>query len=55
MITNGLSILPFLMVAVFGLPLALGIGLSVKRWQPSIIRLACWSALRALAGVIWVP
>ncbi len=55
MITTRLSIQTFLMVAVFGLPLALGIGLSIKRWQPTIIRLASWSAFPALAAVIWVP
>ena len=55
MIPTSLPIHPFLMVAVFGLPLALGIGLSTKRWQPAIIRLAPWSALPALAAVIWVP
>ena len=55
MITTSLSIQTFLMVAVFGLPLVLGIGLSIKRWQPAIIRLAPWSALPALAAVIWVP
>ena len=55
MIPTSLPIHPLLMVAVFGLPLALGIGLSIKRWQPAIIRLAPWSALPALAAVMWVP
>ena len=43
-----------LMLAVFFLPLALGIGLPIRRWQPAIIKLAPWSALPALAAVIWV-
>ncbi|MGD8296715.1 MAG: proton-conducting transporter membrane subunit [Desulfobacterales bacterium] len=55
MITTSLSIQAFLMLAVFGLPLVMGTGLSIKRWQPAIIRLAAWSALPALAAVIWVP
>jgi multicomponent Na+:H+ antiporter subunit D len=44
----------FLMVAVFGLPLAMGIGLSIIRWQSTMIRLAPWSALPALAAVMGV-
>ena len=55
MIPTTLQIHPYLMVAVFGLPLALGIGLSIKRRQPTIIRMAPWSALPALAAVIWGP
>ena len=55
MVPASLPIQPFLMVAVFCLPLALGIGLSTKRWQPAIVRLAPWSALPALATVIWMP
>ena len=55
MIPTSLPIYPFLMVAVFGLPLALGIGLKIKRRQPAIVRLAPWSALPALAAVTWVP
>ncbi|MEJ2166336.1 MAG: complex I subunit 5 family protein [Desulfobacterales bacterium] len=42
-----------LMLGVFFLPLALGIGLPVRRWQPMIVKLAPWSALPALAAVIW--
>ncbi len=55
MIATSLSIHPFLMVAVFGLPLALGIGLSIQRWHQAVIRLAAWSALPALAAVMWMP
>jgi len=54
MIPTSSPIHPFLMVAVFGLPLALGIGLSIKRWHPAIIRLAPWAALPALAALAWV-
>jgi multicomponent Na+:H+ antiporter subunit D len=54
MIPASSPIHPFLMVAVFGLPLALGICLSIIRWQPAIIRLAPWSALPALAAVLGV-
>jgi multicomponent Na+:H+ antiporter subunit D len=55
MIATSLSIHPFLMVAVFGLPLALGIGLSIRRWHQTLIRLSAWSALPALAAVGWMP
>jgi formate hydrogenlyase subunit 3/multisubunit Na+/H+ antiporter MnhD subunit len=55
MMPSSLDIYPPLMLAVFGLPLALGIGLSIKRWQPTILRLAPWSAIPALAAVLWVP
>jgi multicomponent Na+:H+ antiporter subunit D len=55
MIATSLSIHPFLMVAVFGLPLALGIGLSIRRWHQAVIRLVAWSALPALAAVVWMP
>ena len=54
MIPTTLPIQLYLMPAAFGLPLALGIGLAIKRWRPSILRLAPWSALPALAAVIWV-
>jgi len=55
MMPTPLNFYAILMPAVFGLPLALGIGLSIIRWQPAIIRLAPWSALPALAAVLWVP
>jgi len=55
MMPSTLNIYPPLMLAVFGLPLALGIGLSIKRSQPTILRLAPWSAIPALAAVFWVP
>ncbi|MGB7920306.1 MAG: hypothetical protein WCF40_09630, partial [Desulfobacterales bacterium] len=55
MMPSTLNIYPPLMLAVFGLPLALGIGLSIMRWQPTIIRLAPWSAIPALAAVLCVP
>ena len=55
MIATSLSIHPFLMVAVFGLPLVLSIGLSIQRWHQAVIRLTAWSALPALAAVMWMP
>ena len=43
------------LMSIVGLPIALGIGLVKKNWQPWMIRLAPWSALPALAAVIWIP
>jgi formate hydrogenlyase subunit 3/multisubunit Na+/H+ antiporter MnhD subunit len=44
---------PVLMLAVFGLPLALAVGLPKKSWQPAIIRLAPWTAVPALTALVW--
>jgi formate hydrogenlyase subunit 3/multisubunit Na+/H+ antiporter MnhD subunit len=44
---------PVLMLAVFGLPLALAVGLPKKSWQAAIIRLAPWTAVPALAALVW--
>ena len=46
---------PVLMVAAFTLPLAFGIGLTIRSWQATLIRLGPWSALAAVAAVIGVP
>ncbi len=54
MIPANLPFHSFMMVAAFGLPLALGICLSIVRWQPAIIRLAPWSALPAVLVVMGV-
>ena len=55
MITSTFDLYPILMAAVFGLPLALALGLSIRRWQPAIVSLVPWSAVPALAAVMWVP
>ncbi len=46
---------PILMVVAFTLPLAFGIGLTIRSWQAALIRLGPWSALAAVAAVIGVP
>jgi formate hydrogenlyase subunit 3/multisubunit Na+/H+ antiporter MnhD subunit len=53
MITNAFDIYPILMPAVFGLPLALALGLSIRSLQPGIVRLVPWSAIPALAALAW--
>ena len=55
MMSTNLPINPILMVAVFFLPLCLGLSLLINRWRPTIIKLAPWSAIPALAAVIWLP
>ncbi len=54
MITSAFDIDPILMLAVFGLPLALALGLSIRNLQPGIVRLVPWSAIPALAALAWV-
>ena len=54
MITSAFDICPILMLAVFGLPLALALGLSIRTLQPGIVRLVPWSAIPALAALAWV-
>ncbi len=54
MTTSAFDIYPILMPAVFGLPLALALGLSIRSWQPGIVRLVPWSTVPALAALAWV-
>jgi formate hydrogenlyase subunit 3/multisubunit Na+/H+ antiporter MnhD subunit len=54
MMTSAFDIYPLLMPAVFGLPLALALCLSIRSLQPGIIRLVPWSAIPALAALVWV-
>ncbi len=44
-----------LMLAVFSLPLALALGLSIRSLQSGIVRLVPWSAIPALAALGWLP
>jgi formate hydrogenlyase subunit 3/multisubunit Na+/H+ antiporter MnhD subunit len=53
MITSAFDFYPLLMLTVFGLPLVLALGLSIKSWQPAIVRLVPWSGIPALAAVVW--
>jgi len=53
MTTSAFDIAPILMPAVFGLPLALALGLSIRGWQSGIVRLVPWSAFPALAAIAW--
>ena len=46
---------PLILMAASGLPLATGLALFITRWQPLIIRAAPWTALPAIASVIWTP
>ncbi|MBW2427578.1 MAG: NADH-ubiquinone oxidoreductase [Deltaproteobacteria bacterium] len=54
MTTTAFDFFPLLLPAVFGLPLALAIGLPIRRWQPVIIHLAPWSAVPALTALAWI-
>jgi formate hydrogenlyase subunit 3/multisubunit Na+/H+ antiporter MnhD subunit len=54
MITSAFDIDPILMLAVFSLPLALALGLSIRSLQSGIIRLVPWAAIPALATLAWV-
>lgn len=54
MTSAAIDIYRVLILAVFGLPLALATGLSIKGWQHTIIRLAPWSAIPALVAVAWI-
>jgi formate hydrogenlyase subunit 3/multisubunit Na+/H+ antiporter MnhD subunit len=53
MITSAFDIYPILMLAVFSLPLALALGLSIRSLQSAIVRLVPWSAIPALAALAW--
>jgi formate hydrogenlyase subunit 3/multisubunit Na+/H+ antiporter MnhD subunit len=53
MITSTFDIDPILMLAVFSLPLALALGLSIRSLQSGIVRLVPWSAIPALAALAW--
>ena len=46
---------PLILAASIGLPVATGLGLLISKWQPLLIRAAPWTALPALASVIWIP
>ena len=54
MITSTFDIDRILLLAVFSLPLALGLGLSIRSWQSGIVRLVPWAAIPALAALAWV-
>jgi hypothetical protein len=51
MITSAYNIYPILMLAVFSLPLALALGLSIRSLQSGIVRLVPWSAIPTLAAL----
>jgi formate hydrogenlyase subunit 3/multisubunit Na+/H+ antiporter MnhD subunit len=54
MIPSEAIISPLLLAAAIGLPLAIGLGLMIRKWQPLLIRTAPWTALPALGAVVWM-
>lgn len=44
-----------ILAAIIGLPLVVGLGLVITRWQSLLIQIAPWTALPALAAVLWMP